>query len=245
MKLQNLLAENDKNKLLGLLTSGEYYGVQRNQRLFRGGESVDKFRKIKIQERPEPRNTSKLIDEIVEAVRKEYYPEAASRQKSIFVTGKADVARGYGEAAYVFVPKSANCWWSANDAYTDYFARIEELLPHIGTIAKHGDSDESYLIKFGEAVANENVNKASKTAAEIFGDVMKADVKTSSDELLVQVKKTFNYISQYFESLNEYDGDMQSRHVHEILVGGGHVILAEKNWFNSTIEPKFYRKQRK
>jgi len=240
MKLQDLLFENKKSRLLGLLTSGEYHGVQRNQRLFRGGESVDKFQKIEIQERPEPRNTSKLIDEIVEAIRKEYYPEVASRQKSIFVTGKADVARGYGEAAYVFVPKSANCWWSANDAYTDYFVQIEELLPRIDALAKREDTSTGSLIRFGEAVANKNINEASKLASQIYGDVMKTGAKASSDELLVQVKKTFNYVRQYFESLNEYDGEVRSRHVHEILVEGDHIILVEKNWFNTTIEPEFY-----
>jgi len=245
MKLQNLLIENEKNRLLDLLTSGEYHGVQRNQRLFRGGESVEKFQKIEIQERAEPRNTSKLIDEIVEAIRKKYYPEVASRQKSIFVTGKTDVARGYGEATYVFVPKSANCWWSANDAYTDYFVQIEELLPRIDALAKRKDTGTSSLIRFGEAVGNKNISEASKLASQIYGDVMETGAKTYSDKLFVQVKKTFNYISQYFESLNEYNGEVRSRHVHEILVEGDHVILAEKNWFNSTIEPEFYRKQRK
>ncbi len=241
MKLQDLLLENEKSRLLDLLTSGKYYGVQRNQRLFRGGESAEKFKKIKIQERNEPRNTSKLVDEIVEAVRKEYYPQVASRQKSIFVTGKADVARGYGEAAYVFIPKNANCWWSANDAYTDYFVEIEKLLPRIEKIAKNIDFDGSSLGTFGEAVANKNINKTSNLAAEIFSDVMETDIKANSNELLIQVKKIFNYIRQYFESLSKYKDDIRSRHVHEILVEGSHIILAEKNWFNSTIEPEFYR----
>ncbi len=241
MKLQELLLENEKSQLLDLLTSGEYYGVQRTQRLFRGGESVEKFRKIGIQKRTEPRNTSKLFDEIVEAIRKKHYPQAASRQKSIFVTGKADVARGYGDAAYVFIPKSANCWWSANDAYTDYFVEIEKLLPRLEKIAKSGESDGSFLDKFGEAVANKNVNKAPIFAAEIFKNIMETGVGADSNELLIQVKKIFNYIRQYFESLNKYKGGIRSRHIHEILVEGDHILLAEKNWFNTTIEPKFYR----
>lgn len=241
MKLQNLLLESEKNRLLDPLTSGEYYGVQRNQRLFRGGESVEKFQKTEIQERPEPRNTSKLVDEIVEAIRKEHYPRVASRQKSIFVTGKADVARGYGDDVYVFIPKSANCWWSANDAYTDYFVEVENLLPRIEKIAKNIGFDESPLGKFGEAVANKNVNKTSNLAARIFSDVIETGVKADSNELLIQVKKIFNYIRQYFESLSEYKGAISSRHVHEILVEGDHILLAEKNWFNTTIEPEFYR----
>lgn len=240
MKLQDLLLENEKNHLLDLLTSGEYYGVQRNQRLFRGGESVEKFQKTEIQKRPEPRNTSKLVDEIVEAIRKKHYSQVASRQKSIFVTGKADVARGYGDAAYVFVPKSSNCWWSANDAYTDYFVEVENLLPRIEKITKSMGSSGSSLHKFGEAITNKNINKASSLSVRIFSDVMETGVNADSNELLIQIKKIFNYIRQYFESLGKYKGDVRSRHIHEILVEGDHIILAEKNWFNTTIEPKFY-----
>lgn len=251
LELKSLLRENKKQNLLSRLETGNYYGVQTNKRLFRGEkkENVEKFKKLEIRKRGDPKDTAVLVDEVVEAVRKRHFSDIASRQRSLFVTGKSNVARGYGEATYVFVPKSANTWWSPNDAYTDFLFEVEAEFNFMKRWINYKQNTEAGLsshivVQFASAVHKENIKEAAKIAADIYKKVINNKIKKDFEELTIRLRKTFVYIQQYFKSLSPYRGEVDSRYVHEILVEGDHVLLVSKDWFNSTIEPELYKQER-
>lgn len=250
-RLKTLLEKNKKQDLLSKLETGNYFGVQSNKRLFRGEnkENVEKYKKLELGRRGDPKDTPVIVDEVVEAIRKRHFEEIASRQKSLFVTGKFNVARGYGEATYVFVPKSANAWWSPNDAYTDFLFEVEAEFGFMKRWINYKENTDEGLpnhpvVDFANSVNIGNIKNAAKISADVYEQVVNGEIEKDFEELTIRLRKAFVYIQQYFESLNPYRGDIDSRYIHEILVEGDHVLLVAKDWFNSTIEPKLYKQER-
>lgn len=256
MKLKNILLENNKKeKLLKLLKSGNYYGVREEKKFYRGEKAdIDTFKRKTIRNNRKPLDTPGIIDSMVECVRKNHYSDKPSRQKSKFATGKQFVAKSYGQVYYMFVPKSANSWWSRHDAWTDYFSRIDGGLENVKKSYENlsnsniddvkNKSEILPTIKFGYYLKNGKNKKVCEVIENSYHNIKNYDdynVKYSNfpnlKPFLYDVSKVLESFESYFHELKKYEGDIDSNSIRELTVEGDHYLVANMKWFDQNVKP--------
>lgn len=263
--LENKKSE-DAEELAEILQSGDYYGVDPDHRLYRGVKGKSRqntYDFYQIRKNRIPKNTSSYIDMMVEMIRSVEYPNRPNRKKSTFISGSKNIAGGYGTPHYVFVPKKANSWWSVNDAYVDFFLDSQRSIVSSQRVIRRIEQDDlddiketlsetPYipLISILESIELNNHKTASEKIADNFEIVRNADeyadklskIKNKSDDVknlqqaIQNLYAAVDRIVQYFESLEIYNGDVDSEQIYELIVEGDYILLANKQWFDMYVE---------
>lgn len=261
IRFKKLLTEAKKaDELADLLKTGRFWGVNLDRRFYRGirpdsRAHTETFQAVPIRKDRRSLNTHPFIDELVEQVRKRYYSEIASRRRSAFISPKIDIARGYGEIYYVFVKKSANAWWSSNDAYTDFFTESRFVLDDLLSTDAPSNYDEfvsqeiqndeelSKFFDFFKALTSKNKKQAIQIAAENFDIlhdieyVFRLNQNPHLREIARDIVEMMEPIKSYHDSLKEYDGSTEHQFIHELIVEDDEIIVANKKWFDVNVDP--------
>lgn len=184
--LRELIKEQDDNErerqkareLSELINSGKYRNE--NPVLVRGEKHVkpEFFMVRKIRKNRKPRDTSSLIDSLVEAVRETQYSHILSRKKAKFALAAknkseipkfAGYAKDYGTPHIVFCEKTAPIFSHAVDTYR-YFGSLDRKLDntknlaHLVNTAENTDEFiERYpqLYDFADLISQPNVPEAA------------------------------------------------------------------------------------
>ena len=240
MKLKSLLLEQqieaEAKKLHNLLKKGEYDTPKTE--LYRGkGEKVTSVleKTTKSNVTRAPRNTKEYLDDLIDIIYMDCYPQFPRRKKSRFATTIERYARSYGKFVYVIYPHKNALISSIDDDPFDTFHSIDMKV-------KNMDFDKlTEVIRDEYDEVSEQTIQIYKLIYEAVNENLKAgDVKRLGClETIVDKVKGLRFndmeiedlnlaIASVFISLKKYFESMELGYPYETLKMGGEVIFQGK-----------------
>lgn len=131
IKLSNIILENyekEKEKLLELLHSGDYYLTE--QPIYRGMSSfIETFTSRGVRVREKARNTQKGTHELLSAITDTLFSDHPNRKRANFGSFSYAVANSYGKFVNIIVPRSsAKVRFYSSDTWPKYTSVISDYM---------------------------------------------------------------------------------------------------------------------
>lgn len=179
MRLKPLLEEQDNRsvdyyvdqirKLERLLDSGSY--VLKTPYLYRGkNKRVDVKKKTTVSDRErEPVDTDKWLDNLIDVIYRDCYPNYPRRRESRFASTKLQNAKAYGSEVYVIIPDINATLLSCEEDPFVIFDEIRSVFKKV---------DEGFLLSYldGEFPTTDEVVEILKLAKKFYIDPESIDV---------------------------------------------------------------------
>lgn len=146
--LKNILkeaqSEQQLDKFIGLLESGDW--IFRKPLLYRGSQTteIDTFNIRRGRERRGARDTSKIIENLVNCIHDVLIPNFPDRKQSVFTTSTESNAEKYGGYVYLVIPsKHAVISHIDHDPWWDFFRNAKKYGKRLKDISIDSEIDST------------------------------------------------------------------------------------------------------